>query len=108
MTIWAKSWSEIIEQCTARLRFFQERLNYSANQSSGKQFLRDTYPKFIPSFVKDENVAEEAIDEEQATGEGSGASPQPETAPTPGGVVLQSSNPGRRVRSRRSSTRQKK
>jgi len=53
MTVWAKSWSEIIEECSARLRFFQERLNYNASQSSGKQFLKDTYPKFIPSFAKD-------------------------------------------------------
>ena len=30
MTIWAKSWSEIIEECTARLKFFQDRLNYNA------------------------------------------------------------------------------
>jgi hypothetical protein len=51
MTIWAKSWAEVIEQCAGRLKFFQERLNYNASQSSGKQFLRDTYPKFIPDFV---------------------------------------------------------
>jgi hypothetical protein len=54
MTVWAKSWSEVIEQCSARLRFFQDRLNYNASQSSGKQFLKDTYPKFIPTFVKDQ------------------------------------------------------
>jgi hypothetical protein len=54
MTVWAKSWSEIIEECSGRLRFFQERLNYNASQSSGKQFLRDTYPKFIPNFIKEE------------------------------------------------------
>jgi hypothetical protein len=53
MTVWAKTWSEVIEQCSARLRFFQDRLNYNASQNSGIQFLRDTYPKFIPSFVKD-------------------------------------------------------
>ncbi len=56
MTVWAKSWSEVIEQCSARLRFFQERLNYNASQSSGKKFLTDTYPKFIPKFVKNENI----------------------------------------------------
>jgi hypothetical protein len=64
LTIWAKSWSEIIEQCSSRLRFFQERLNYNANQSSGKQFLRDTYPKFIPNFVKDQNATPEDEDDE--------------------------------------------
>jgi hypothetical protein len=53
MTVWAKTWSEVIEQCSTRLRFFQDRLNYNASQNSGIQFLRDTYPKFIPNFVKD-------------------------------------------------------
>lgn len=52
MTVWAKSWSEVIEDCYSRLRFFQERLNYNASHSSGKQFLQTTYPKFIPSFDK--------------------------------------------------------
>lgn len=54
MTIWAKPWSEVIEECSARLRFFQERLNYNASQSSGRKFLTETYPKFIPRFPKDE------------------------------------------------------
>jgi hypothetical protein len=59
MTVWAKSWAEVIEQCTSRLRFFRERLNYNASQSSGKKFLIDTYPKFIPKFEKDETDAGE-------------------------------------------------
>jgi hypothetical protein len=59
LTVWAKTWSEVIEQCSARLKFFQDRLNYNASQNSGIQFLRDTYPKFIPPFVKDaENKTE--------------------------------------------------
>jgi hypothetical protein len=60
MTVWAKTWGEVIEDCTSRLRFFQERLNYNATHSTGRQFLQKTYPKFIPSFTKEENIAEEA------------------------------------------------
>ena len=63
MTVWAKSWGEVIEDCSSRLRFFQERLNYTASHSSGKQFLVNTYPKFIPSLTKDENIAEEVNEE---------------------------------------------
>lgn len=80
LTIWAKSWSEIIEQCSSRLRFFQERLNYNANQSSGKQFLRDTYPKFIPNFVKDENATAEDEDDEVTP---PAATPGPDASATP-------------------------
>jgi hypothetical protein len=57
ITIWAKTWSEVIEQCTGRLKFFQERLNYNASQSSGRKYLQETYPKFIPKKVKDETAA---------------------------------------------------
>ena len=53
MTIWAKSWSEIIEECTTRLKFFQDRLNYNASQSSGTKYLREAYPKFIPPKPED-------------------------------------------------------
>jgi len=53
ITVWAKTWSEVIEQCTGRLKFFQERLNYNASQSTGRKHLQDTYPKFIPKFVRD-------------------------------------------------------
>jgi len=55
MTIWAKSWSEIIEECTTRLKFFQDRLNYNASQSSGAKYLREAYPKFIPPKPEDED-----------------------------------------------------
>jgi hypothetical protein len=99
MTIWAKSWSEIIEQCSARLRFFQERLNYNANQSSGKQFLRDTYPKFIPSLVQNETAAEDPTGEE--------AAPPSTASPTPDRKAARSSNRGRQSRSPRSATRRK-
>ena len=58
MTIWAKSWSEIIEECTGRLKFFQDRLNYNAGQSSGRKYLRETYPKFIP-HKPDEDKAQQ-------------------------------------------------
>ena len=36
------------------LKFFQERLYYYASQSSGRQYLRETYPKFIPPKPEDE------------------------------------------------------
>jgi hypothetical protein len=82
MTVWAKSWSEVIEQCAARLRFFQERLNYNASQNSGIQFLRDTYPKFIPTFVKDEN--NKTKEEEESSLEASTPPTPPTVSPIPG------------------------
>jgi hypothetical protein len=102
MTIWAKSWAEVIEQCASRLRFFRERLNYNASQSSGKKFLIDTYPKFIPKFEKDETDAGEVNTEVPPAPTPPTASPIPaDTAPPP---------PDRAIpeRSPRSSTRRKR
>ena len=53
----AKYWSETIEECTARLKFFHDRLNYNASQSSGRKYLRDTYPKVDPSETRGREAA---------------------------------------------------
>src|ERR1017187_10109943 len=85
MTICAKSWAEVIEQCSARRRFFRERLNYNASQSSGKRFLIDTYPKFIPKFEKGEtDSAASEVNTEVPAPTPPTASPIPaDTAPPP-------------------------
>jgi hypothetical protein len=100
MTVWAKSWSEVIEQCSARLRFFQERLNYNASQSSGKQLLRDTYPKFIPNFAKDEN--------ETVNTAPSPPPPPAKVAPTPERTAAPESDRAQPARSPRPSVRRKR
>jgi hypothetical protein len=103
MTVWAKSWSEVIEQCSARLRFFQERLNYNASQSSGKHFLMSTYPKFIPSFVKGENEhTEETVNTTPPS-----PAPQPAATPIPDTAAL-APDPAAPQRSPRSLTRRKR
>lgn len=84
MTVWAKSWAEVIEQCSARLRFFQERLNYHASQSSGKQFLVETYPKFIPKFEKGEISASPAEDKADSVASSDPVSPAPTKGNTAG------------------------
>jgi hypothetical protein len=44
------------ERIGRRLKFFQDRLyyNYNASQSSGRQNVCETYPKFIPPKPEDE------------------------------------------------------
>jgi len=55
ITIWVKTWSQIIENCRARLTFFQELLNYSADDESGIEFLRSTHEKYLPKVFKAES-----------------------------------------------------
>lgn len=64
ITIWVKTWGEIINDSQSRLQFFQERLSYFPTQMQGLESLRKYYSKYIPSV---------------------GQSPG-ETKPSPGGV----------------------
>jgi hypothetical protein len=49
--IWVKSWGQIIETCRGRL-FFQERLQYEANQSTAPAYLQRTHDKYLPKNLK--------------------------------------------------------
>lgn len=47
ITIWVKTWSQIINECKARLRFFAEKLNYTPDRDSSLAHLRTTYHKYL-------------------------------------------------------------
>ncbi|MFZ3324591.1 MAG: ATP-binding protein, partial [Methylocella sp.] len=45
ITIWVKTWSQIVNDCKARLRFFAEKLNYTPDRDSSLAHLKTTYHK---------------------------------------------------------------
>ncbi|MFN3746898.1 MAG: hypothetical protein ACK4TL_19535 [Hyphomicrobiaceae bacterium] len=47
ITIWVKTWSQIISECRARLRFFSEKLNYAPDRDASLEHLRTTYSKYL-------------------------------------------------------------
>jgi hypothetical protein len=47
ITIWVKTWSQIINDCKARLRFFAEKLNYAPDRDSSLAHLKTTYHKYL-------------------------------------------------------------
>jgi len=49
LEIWVKTWGEVIESARARLRFFEETLEYMATHDTGLAYLRQTYAKYLPS-----------------------------------------------------------
>jgi hypothetical protein len=51
ITVWAKSWAEIIEDAQARMRFFQERLNYTPDRDTSLEHLRQTYNKHVGELI---------------------------------------------------------
>jgi hypothetical protein len=48
MEVWVKTWGEVIESARARLRFFEEKLQYMATHDTGLAYLRQTYAKYLP------------------------------------------------------------
>lgn len=51
LRIWVKTWGQIIDDCKARLQFFQERLNYLADESSGLEYLRRAHERYLPKEI---------------------------------------------------------
>jgi len=48
ITVWAKTWGEVINDARARLRFVNEQLAYQADNDSAKAYLNKAHAKFIP------------------------------------------------------------
>ncbi len=47
ITIWAKTWSEVLHANRHRLQLFQQKLEYNADHDKSLQFLRDTYQDIL-------------------------------------------------------------
>jgi hypothetical protein len=66
ITIWVKTWSQIINECKSRLRFFAEKLNYSPDRDSSLSHLKTTYHKYLADlFTAKDEPADEAAPTEQ-------------------------------------------
>lgn len=47
ITIWAKTWSEVLHANRHRLQLFQQKLEYNADHDKSLQFLRETYQEIL-------------------------------------------------------------
>jgi hypothetical protein len=52
VTVWAKTWGQIIQDCKGRLNFFRQKLDYEADRASALSYLKKAHEKFIPTCVK--------------------------------------------------------
>jgi hypothetical protein len=50
--IWVRTWSEILNDCRARLQLFEKELNYDADRDESLDLLKTTYAKFLLSEVE--------------------------------------------------------
>ena len=47
ITIWVKTWSQVIAECRSRLNFFAQRLNYQPDRDASRQHLETTYARYL-------------------------------------------------------------
>ena len=54
--IWIKTWGQLIDDCRARLHFFQEKLQYQADHDSAIEYLRNLHNKYLPKLIKSSDI----------------------------------------------------
>ena len=47
VSIWVKTWSQVLDENRARMQFFQERLEYEADKGASLKHLQEHYAKFL-------------------------------------------------------------
>jgi hypothetical protein len=52
VTVWVKTWAEVLQECEGRMKFYRKQLEYTASHASGLAHLRATYEKYLPEVVK--------------------------------------------------------
>jgi hypothetical protein len=50
ITVWVKTWSQIVNDCHSRLRFFADKLNYTPDRDSSLAHLKTTYHKYLANL----------------------------------------------------------
>jgi hypothetical protein len=48
ITVWAKTWAEVINDARTKLSFFNQQLAYEADRDSAKKYLQEAHLHFIP------------------------------------------------------------
>jgi len=56
ITIWVKSWSQLINDCRSRLKFFAEKLSYTPDRDSSLEHLKTTYSKYLADLFTEDAI----------------------------------------------------
>lgn len=58
MTVWAKTWSEVLNDAKSKLQFINKQLSYEADRDSSNGYLKKAHAKFIPNISVVDGSAE--------------------------------------------------
>lgn len=59
ITVWAKTWSQILRENRFRLEFIRNRLNYEIDHNDGLQHLRENYSQFLKGVIIENSINNE-------------------------------------------------
>ena len=51
ITVWAKTWGQIIQECKARHNFYKQQLEYDADKDSARAYLKKAHEKYLPRVI---------------------------------------------------------
>ena len=63
VSIWVKTWAQVLDENRARMQFFQERLEYEADKGASLSHLQEHYAKFLQGVFVDD-VRDAAVEAE--------------------------------------------
>jgi hypothetical protein len=61
ITVWTKTWGEIINDCRGRLEFFRNNLKYEADAESALAYLRKVHAKYLPEELPNTGQSTELV-----------------------------------------------
>jgi hypothetical protein len=56
ITVWARTWGQIIQDCKGRLNFFKQKLDYEATHDSALTYLKSAHEKYIPTCLTSDDA----------------------------------------------------
>src|SRR5205807_6484156 len=59
IAVGVKTWCEIIEENRARLQFFQEHLQYIADESTALRYLQERHKRFLEGVIEEPPIEED-------------------------------------------------
>jgi hypothetical protein len=51
--VWVRTWGEVLGECTHRMKFIRHELTYDPTSDQAMEFLRMTYPDFLPAALRE-------------------------------------------------------
>ena len=63
VTIWVKTWGQVLNENRARMQFFQEKLEYEADRGASLKHLQENYERFLQGVLVEESAEVPSEDE---------------------------------------------